>query len=401
MKNFIFIFKSAIEDFSRNKLRTFLTSLGILIGIFAVVVLMALGLGLKKYISDQFETMGKNSLFLVPGRVLSGGSFTGSVSSVSGRFDDRDLQTLKKINNIIGVAPLAFKSTKIKGLLKEDYGDIMFSSETFADIMGLEIDTGRFFDKSDVSKKAKVIVIGTKIATDYYGSIEEAIGKKITIDNVKFTIIGVTKSKGGGGMGGFDYDNYLFGPYTTGFIFNPDKKFFRLSVKVENENYVSQVKEDIKKEFLKRYKDEEFSIVEPTELMSAITSIFSVLNLVLVAIAAISLLVGGIGIMNIMYVTVSDRIKEIGIRRAIGARKSDILSQFLAEAVLLSSIGGILGIALAYLGIFFAQKFFPAYIDFFTVFIALGVSSAIGITFGVFPARKAANLEPVEAIRYE
>ncbi|PIZ68982.1 hypothetical protein COY13_00080, partial [Candidatus Roizmanbacteria bacterium CG_4_10_14_0_2_um_filter_36_35] len=184
-------------------------------------------------------------------------------------------------------------------------------------------------------------------------------------------------------------------------IFNPDKKFFRLSVKVENENYVSQVKEDIKKEFLKRYKDEEFSIVEPTELMSAITSIFSVLNLVLVAIAAISLLVGGIGIMNIMYVTVSDRIKEIGIRRAIGARKSDILSQFLAEAVLLSSIGGILGIALAYLGIFFAQKFFPAYIDFFTVFIALGVSSAIGITFGVFPARKAANLEPVEAIRYE
>ena len=335
MKNFIFIFKSAIEDFSRNKLRTFLTSLGILIGIFAVVVLMALGLGLKKYISDQFETMGKNSLFLVPGRVLSGGSFTGSVSSVSGRFDDRDLQTLKKINNIIGVAPLAFKSTKIKGLLKEDYGDIMFSSETFADIMGLEIDTGRFFDKSDVSKKTKVIVIGSKIATDYYGSIEEAIGKKITIDNVKFTIIGVTKSKGGGGMGGFDYDKYLFAPYTTGFIFNPDKRFFRLSVKVKNENYISQVKEDIKKEFLKRYKDEEFSIVEPTELMSAITSIFSVLNLILVAIAAISLLVGGIGIMNIMYVTVSDRIKEIGIRRALGARKSDISYQFLAESVLL------------------------------------------------------------------
>lgn len=401
MNYFIFILKSAVEDFTRNKLRTFLTSLGILIGVFAVVVLMALGLGLKKYISDQFETMGKNSLFLVPGRVLSGGSFTGSVSSIAGRFDDRDLQTLKKINNVIGVAPLAFKSTKIKGLLKEDFGDIMFSSETFSDIMGLEVDKGRFFDKSDVSKKAKVVVVGSKIAKDYYGSNEEAIGKKITIDNVKFTIIGVTKSKGGGGMGGFDYDSYLFAPYTTGFIFNPDKKFFRLSVKVENENYVSQVKEDIKKEFLKRYKDEEFSIVEPTELMSAITSIFSILNLILVAIAAISLLVGGIGIMNIMYVTVSDRIKEIGIRRALGARKNDILYQFLAESVLLSSIGGLLGLFFAYMGVLLAQKFFPAYIDLLTVIIALGVSSAIGISFGVFPAKKAAAMDPVEAIHYE
>ena len=401
MKNLIFIFRSAIDDFSRNKLRTFLTSLGILIGVFAVVVLIALGLGLKKYISDQFEAMGKNSLFLVPGRVLSGGGFTGSVSSIAGRFDDRDLLTLKKIKNVIDVAPLAFKSTKIKGLLKEDFGDIMFSSETFSDIMGLEVDRGRFFDKSDVSKKAKVVVVGSKIAEDYYGSDEGAIGKKITIDDVKFTIIGVTKSKGGGGMGGFDYDSYLFAPYTTGFIFNPDKKFFRLSVKVENENYVSQVKEDIKKEFLKRHKDEEFSIVEPTELMSAITSIFSVLNLILVAIAAISLLVGGIGIMNIMYVIVSDRIKEIGIRRAIGARKSDILSQFLAEAVLLSSIGGILGLGFAYLSVLAVHNLFPAYIDLTSVVLALGISSAIGISFGVFPARKAANLEPVEAIRYE
>ncbi len=401
MKNIIFIFRSALDDFSRNKLRTFLTSLGILIGVFAVVVLIALGLGLKKYISDQFEAMGKNSLFLVPGRVLSGGSFTGTVSSIAGRFDERDLQTLKKINNVIGVAPIALKSTKIKGLLKEDFADVMFSSEAIKEIMGFEVEEGRFFEKADVTKKAKVIVVGSKIATDYFGNIEEAIGKKVTIDDVKFTIIGVTKSKGGGGMGGFDYDKYLYGPYTTGFIFNPDKKFFRLTVKIENENYVSQVKEDIKRVFLKRYKEDEFSIVEPTELMSAITSIFSVLNLILVAIAAISLVVGGIGIMNIMYVTVSDRIKEIGIRRAIGARKSDILYQFLAEAVLLSSIGGILGIALAYLGVFFAQKFFPAYIDLFTVIVALGVSSAIGITFGVFPARKAAELTPVEAIRYE
>ena len=395
MKNIIFIFKSAIDDFSRNKMRTFLTSLGILIGVFAVVVLIALGLGLKKYISDQFESMGKDTIFLVPGRILSGGGFSGSASSFTGRFDNRDLENLREIDDVISVAPIALKSTKIRGLLKEDFADVMFSSETMFDMMGFEVEEGRLFDKSDVNKRAKVVVAGSKIATDFYGGAEEVVGKKITIDDVKFTIIGEIKSKGG------EYDSYLYGPYTTGFIFNPDKKFFRLSAKVENENYVPQVKEDIKKEFLKRYEEEDFSIVEPTELLSAITSIFSVLNTVLVAIAAISLIVGGIGIMNIMYVTVSDRIKEIGIRRAIGARESDILYQFLAEAVLLSSIGGILGLGLAYLAVFAVQSLFPAYIDFMSVILALGISSAIGITFGVLPARKAANLEPVEAIRYE
>lgn len=401
MKNIIFIFNSAIDDFSRNKLRTFLTSLGILIGVFAVVVLIALGLGLKKYISDQFESMGKDTIYLVPGKILSGGGFSGSTSSFTGRFDNRDLQSLKKIDNVVGYGPLSLKSGRLKGLLKEDLADIMFSSEVLPDAMGIEVEVGRFFDKTDVVKKAKVVVVGSKIAEDYFGSIDEALGKKISIDEVKFIIIGVIKSKGGGGMGGPDYDNYVYGPYTTGFIFNPDKKYLRLLVKTVDETYVAQVKSDIKKEFLKRYEEDEFSIVEPTELLSAITSIFSVLNMILVAIAAISLVVGGIGIMNIMYVTVSDRIKEIGIRRAIGARKSDILSQFLVEAVLLSSIGGVLGIGLAYLVVFFAQKFFPAYIDLYTVTIALTVSSAIGITFGVFPARKAANLEPVEAIRYE
>jgi putative ABC transport system permease protein len=401
MKNLVFIFKSAIEDFSRNKLRTFLTSLGILIGVFAVVVLIAMGLGLKKYISDQFEAMGKNTIFLVPGRILSGGGFSGSASSITGRFDSRDLDTLKRIKNVSKVGPLTLKSTKLIGLLKEDFADIMFSSEVLLEIMGFEMDTGRFFDKTDVTKRAKVVVVGSKIATDYYGSAEDAIGQKVTVDDVKFTIIGVTKSKGGGGMGGPDYDSYLYGPYTTGYIFNPDKKFFRLMVKTENESFVPQVKEDIKNEFLKRHKEEEFSVVEPTELLSAITSIFTVLNTILVAIAAISLVVGGIGIMNIMYVTVSDRIKEIGVRRALGARKSDILYQFLSEAILLSSIGGVLGLSLAYLAVFAVQNLFPAYIDLMSVLLALGISSAIGITFGVFPARKAANLEPVEAIRYE
>ncbi|KKP72287.1 MAG: Macrolide export ATP-binding/permease protein MacB [Candidatus Roizmanbacteria bacterium GW2011_GWA2_35_19] len=149
------------------------------------------------------------------------------------------------------------------------------------------------------------------------------------------------------------------------------------------------------------YEDDEFSIVEPTEILSVVNGIFGIMNIVLVAIASISLLVGGIGIMNIMYVTVSDKTKEVGIRRAIGARKNDILFQFIIESIALSVIGGLLGLAFAALGVFAVQKFFPAYIDVMSVALALGVSSVIGIVFGVLPARKAANLEPVEAMRYE
>src|SRR3989339_2275592 len=231
--------------------------------------------------------------------------------------------------------------------------------------------------------------------------MSEALKKKVSIDNVSFTIIVVKKRKGGGGFGGPDYDSYFFGPFTTGFIFDPDKKFIRFAMKTDENISILTVKEEVKTQMLKRYKDDEFSIVEPTEILSVVNRIFEIMNIVLVAIASISLLVGGIGIMNIMYVTVSDKTKEVGIRRAIGARKNDILFQFIIESIALSIIGGALGLGLAYIGILFVQPYFPAYMDVTSVTLALGVSSAIGIIFGVLPARKAANLEPVEAIRYE
>jgi putative ABC transport system permease protein len=223
----------------------------------------------------------------------------------------------------------------------------------------------------------------------------------VAIDNVNFTIIGILKSKGGGGFGGPDYDSYFFGPYTTGYIYNPQKQFMRIALKTDPNVSLETVKDEINKEMLKRYKKDDYSLVEPTQIMSVVNSIFGILNAVLVAIASISLLVGGIGIMNIMYVTVSDKTREVGIRRAIGARRNDILNQFLIESIFLSIIGGFLGLGLAFAGVLIVQNFFPAYIDIPTVILALGVSSTIGIIFGVLPARKAANLEPVDAIRYE
>ncbi len=172
-------------------------------------------------------------------------------------------------------------------------------------------------------------------------------------------------------------------------------------IKADNEQVIPQIKTQVKTVLTRRYKEDDFSIVEQTEILNAVSSIFSILNTILVLIGAISLVVGGIGIMNIMYVSVVERTREIGIRRAIGATKRDILSQFLAESVILSLIGGIGGIIFSFLIVLLIQRAFPAYIDATSVIIAFGVSSTIGIVFGVFPARKAANLSPIEAIRYE
>jgi len=400
MNYLFFIIGTALEDFKRSKLQTFLTSLGIMIGVFAVIMLTALGLGLKKYISNQFDALGKNTLFIAPGKILESGGF-GTSSLLGNRFDIKDLNRLKRVKNITGIAPLSSKSGEAKGTIKSEFVSIFFTSEDFFDITGFIVNKGRFFDNIDIEKKSKVLVAGPKIAEKLFGSTIEAMDKKVAIDNVNFTIIGIISSKGGGGFGGPDYDSYFFGPYTTGFLFNPDKQFIRFAIKTEEGVSLAQVKDEINKEMLRRYEKDDFSIVEPTEILSVVNSIFGIMNIVLVAIASISLLVGGIGIMNIMYVTVSDKTREIGIRRAIGARKKDILFQFLIEGICLSIIGGALGLGLAFAGVLLVQNFFPAYIDSPSVILALGVSSAIGIIFGVLPARKASNLEPVEAIRYE
>ena len=223
----------------------------------------------------------------------------------------------------------------------------------------------------------------------------------IKVDSQNFKIQGVLGSKGGGGFGGPDLDSFVYMPHTTAQVFNPDKKFLAIIVKSKSDISIASAKDEISTALLKRYKVDDFSVIDQAELLGAIEGIFGMLNTVLVAIAAVSLVVGGLGIMNIMYVTVTERIKEIGIRRALGARTSDILLQFLVESVALSILGGFIGLALAFIIVYFMQSFFPAYIDLNSVLLALGVSSVIGVIFGVFPAKKAADLSPIDAIRNE
>lgn len=401
MNHLIFIIKSAFFDFSRNKGRTLLTSLGILIGVLSVILLIAFGLGLKRYIDQQFESLAPNLLRIVPGKILQGGGFRAGPGSISGvRFDEKDVQKIKRIKELEYVIPTFTKTVTVSVGKNSELTDFFSSSNDVFRALNIKAKYGEIFTKEDVDKRGKVVVIGPKIAEKLFAYAELAIGRSVKIEGQNFKVKGVAQSKGGG-FGGPDFDSYIYIPYKTGYVFNPDKKFLAIIAKVKSSSAIDTARKKIEEVMLRRYEEDEFSVVEQTELIAAISSIFNVINLVLVAIAAISLVVGGIGIMNIMYVTVTERIKEIGIRRALGARKIDILSQFLVEAVILSLFGGATGLLLAFIIVFFIQKVFPAYINSLTVLIALGVSSAIGIVFGVFPAKRASDLSPIEAIRYE
>ncbi len=403
IKEFIHLLTFALEDFKRNKLRTFLTSLGIMIGVSSVVLLLSLGLGLKEYIRQQFESLGTNLIMVMPGSGFGGGSIQSMGSSMFGTisFDNKDLEKLKKIKNTEFTVPFFIKFLEIKG---EKDSQIVEVGATTADVyssMNLELDQGSFFDKADADRGLKVIVLGPSIAEKLFGSIEDSIGKTVDLNEQNFKIIGVFKSKGGGGLGGSSIDDHVFIPFKSASAFNPDKNIYAFYIKASSENAIPQVKEDIATALLKRYKKDEFSVGEMTDILNMVNQIFAVLNMVLVSIGAISLLVGGIGIMNIMYVSVYERIKEIGIRRAFGATNRDIMSHFISEAVFLSLFGGLVGLIFSYLVILGIRIYFPAYIDIWSVITALGVSSGIGIVFGVIPAKKASSLDPVEAMRYE
>lgn len=397
MNFFIYLIKASFDDLRRNKVRTFLTSLGIMIGVLSVVLLMAFGFGLKGYIEKEFETLGKNLVMILPGRGFQSGG-QGLIGGI--QFDEKDVSRLRRIKNIEYLAPVFTKTVKIEAGGKSEFSSLLASTGDIFKVTNLELDKGSFFTNADVEKKEKKVIIGATIAEKLFGSNESAIGKTVRIQNQRFKVSGVLKKRGGGALGS-DVNTHSVTPYKSVLSLNPSKKFFAIYLKAKDVNGIEELKSEIKKTLLKRYKEDDFTITEQSELLGTINSIFAILNLVLIAIGSISLLVGGIGIMNIMYASVTERIKEIGIRRAIGATRKDILLQFLSQSILLSLIGGLLGLFFAFIIVVLIQPIFPAVMNPFAVIGGLGVSSGIGIFFGVFPARRAANLSPIEAIRYE
>ncbi len=394
------LLKSAYADFKRNKVRTFLTSLGILIGVMSVVMLIALGLGLKNYISQQFESLGTNLLAVMAGSGLGGGNSASSLGAgfMGGvEFDEKDLFSLQRISEIDYVAPVFFQGASIEASGNKEIGYIMGSNEDYFEVLNLEPYEGKLFTKSDISSKNKVVVLGYTIAEKLFQDPKNAVGKTIRISNQRFKVTGILTKKGDN-----EQDSSVIVPYKTiaGNI-NKNKTFYMIYLGVESKDLISEAKEKTETALSKRYEKDEFSVIEQAKILNTIDQIFSIINGVLIAIGSISLLVGGIGIMNIMYASVTERTKEVGIRRAVGATKNDILIQFLTESVILSVFGGVMGLLISIILVLIIRNFFPASINLLSVFIALFVSSAIGIFFGVFPAKRAANLPPIEAIRYE
>lgn len=390
------LIKSAFADFRRDKVRTGLTSLGIMIGVLSVVLLIALGLGLKNYIKQQFESLGANLVMILPGSGFSGGNGPAGLAG-GAEFDEKDVVSLEKIPDIKYLVPVYIRSVSVSSADSEKKMSIMGANEDFFPLINIKIQAGELWGKSEVEKRAKVAVLGNTIASDLYGNPDSALGKTIRVDGLRLKVIGVAKK-----IGNQERDGAAFVPYTTTFgSLNPKKTFFAIYLGIADQSVVNSVKSDVQKTLLKRYDKDKFSVTEQSEILSSINQIFAILNLVLIAIGSISLLVGGIGIMNIMYATVTERTREVGIRRALGATTRDILLQFLTESTMLSLFGGLVGLIIATILVEIVKNWFPVAVNFFAVVLALGVSCGIGIFFGVFPAKKAAELSPMEAIRYE
>lgn len=400
MINYKSLFKSSLDDFKRNKVRTFLTSLGIMVGVFSVVILIALGLGLKNYIQGQFQSMGANLIMLLPGSGFTGeggGGFggQGTVGGIS--FDEKDVKSLERISELDYVVPVFMKGTKVESDSETKFASVMGMNDAGFKLMNIEAENGNLFGKSEVQRGSKVAVLGNTIANDLFGSTEAGLNKTVRISEQRYKVIGIAKKKGDR-----EADNGVFVPYSATFgSLNPEKKFWAIYLGVKSDDMIQDAKNKSEETLLKRYNEEDFAVTEQAELLSSINQIFGIINTVLIAIGSISLFVGGIGIMNIMYSTVTERTKEIGIRRAIGATEKDILMQFLSESLVLSLFGGISGLILATIVVLITRFFFPASINLVAVLVALIVSSAIGIFFGIFPARRAAKLSPIDAIRYE
>lgn len=399
------LLKSSFRSILKNKSRTILTSLGIIIGVTSVILLTSIGNGLKSYITDQFDALGANSIFVSPGKIFDdkGGFSSGSSGRyVTTKFSLTDVNNIKR--NVRGntVIPLSVASVEIKSnKVTKTNISLIGATYQYADAANVKppSNSGRFFTQEEDNKKSAVVVLGYGIAKDLFPS-SNPIGKKVIIKGKNFHVIGVVEKKGSS-FGGPDQDNQMYTPIGNVFNLNGNQDINQIFIKTKNKDDVTSTKEAIKKLFLKKFDKDAFTVFDSSQLLSSINSIIGILTVGLTGIAAISLVVGGIGIMNIMLVTVTERTKEIGLRKAIGAYPRAILIQFLIEAMILSSLGGFIGIALGGLGTLAINSFFPAKITFSSVAIAFGVSAAVGVIFGVAPASRAAKLSPIEALRYE
>lgn len=405
--NWANLFKISLKALANNKMRAFLTMLGIIIGVAAVITMIALGQGAKQNIQSEISGMGSNMIMIHPGGERRGGV----------RLDPSEMQTLKESDYtalrkeslfLAGISPIVSCSGQLISGNNNYPSSVSGVSTDYIGIRQLNVESGEMFNETDIRQSAKVCVIGATIVENLFPDGSDPIGRIIRLNQVPLQVIGVLESKGYNSMG-MDQDDIVLAPYTTVM-----KRF--LAIDYLEGIFASAVSEDMtelatadvedilrRQHTLKEGDSDDFTIRTQQELSEILNTTTNLLTTLLACIAGISLLVGGIGIMNIMYVSVTERTREIGLRMSVGARSIDILAQFLIEAILISITGGILGIIFG-CGASAAVKYianWPVAIQIWSVVLSFLVCTFTGVFFGWYPAKKAAALDPIDALRYE
>ncbi len=398
--------KIAFKSIMKNKMRSMLTTLGIIIGVCSVIVMVAVGQGSQARIEEQINSLGTNLLMVRPGGSRMGGIHRGAGSFNKMRLSDCDA-ILEQAQHVMYVSPVIRANGQIIGGLGNWNTSISGVSTQYLDIKDWDLESGTFFTEKDLKAKKKVAVLGQTVVDELFPNTDP-IGERIRIRNTPFTVIGVLEEKGQSGMGE-DQDDIILAPSTTVLYRlkggdNIDMIYISANSMEEMDAAQEEVEEIMRAEHkIKDGDDDDFNVSSQSEITEMASETSETLTLLLGAIAGVSLIVGGIGIMNIMLVSVTERTREIGIRLSVGARSKDVLTQFLAESITLSLIGGIIGILLAAVISSFMNKFteINTVINPTIVLMAVLFAGAVGIFFGYYPARKAANLNPIDALRYE
>lgn len=406
--NFKQLLSESLTALTINKLRTSLATLGIIIGIGAVIALVSIGQASQKSIENQIESLGSNLLTVMPGAQVSGGVRGAMGGGTSLTYDDaKALSDPLKLPAVANVSPELSRRSQVSAGRNNTNTQVIGVTPAYLTVRNLNLSSGSFVSTSDIDGNTKVAVLGPQTSLDLFGEGTNPVGQTIRINNFTFRVIGVTVEKGGSGFS--NQDDIIFLPLTTAqkLLFGVNH-LSTITIQAKTSDEMTEAQNQVGYLLLARHKlgdpaQADFTILSQADILGAASEITGTFTALLSGIAAISLLVGGIGIMNIMLVTVTERTREIGLRKALGAKKGLVISQFLAESVILTLTGGVLGMLLGISLSFALSKIInlPFVLSLTSILLAFGVSGAIGILFGWYPAQKAANLSPIEALRYE